>query len=131
MQNDRKIAIASGASRRATLWTTQTLMVSELWEKLKVPARGTETLAEYLNLKKAQQDELKDIGGFVGGTLNGTRRKANNVAGRDIITLTLTTYRQGIKMMFSAELRLWGVGIVFTVPENTNRQHLVCVCFCR
>ena len=83
MQYDRKIAIASGASRRATVWTTQTLMVSELWQKLKVPARGTETLAEYLNLKKAQQDDLKDIGGFVGGTLNGPRRKANNVAGRD------------------------------------------------
>ena len=54
MQNDRKIAIATGASRRATVWVTQTLLVSELWQKLKVPARGTETLAEYLNMKKAQ-----------------------------------------------------------------------------
>ena len=97
MQNNRKIALASGASRRATLWTTQTLLVSELWQKLKVPARGTETLAEYLNLKKAQQDELKDIGGFVGGTLNGTRRKANNVAGRDIITLDLDNIPAGHK----------------------------------
>lgn len=97
MQYDRKIAIASGASRRATVWTTQTLMVSELWQKLKVPARGTETLAEYLNLKKAQQDDLKDIGGFVGGTLNGPRRKANNVAGRDIITLDLDNIPAGHK----------------------------------
>lgn len=97
MQYDRKIAIASGASRRATVWTTQTLMVSELWQKLKVPARGTETLAEYLNLKKAQQDDLKDIGGFVGGTLNGPRRKANNVAGRDIIALDLDNIPAGHK----------------------------------
>ena len=97
MQNDRKIAIASGASRRATVWNTQTLMVSELWQKLKVPVRGTETLAEYLNLKKAQQDDLKDIGGFVGGTLNGPRRKANNVAGRDIITLDLDSIPAGHK----------------------------------
>lgn len=97
MQYDRKIAIASGASRRATVWTTQTLMVSELWQKLKVPARGTETLAEYLNLKKAQQDDLKDIGGFVGGTLNGPRRKSGNVAGRDIITLDLDNIPAGHK----------------------------------
>lgn len=97
MQNDRKIAIAYGASRRATVWTTQTLLVSELWEKLKVPARGSETLAEYLNLKKAQQDDLKDIGGFVGGTLNGARRKANNVAGRDVITLDLDSIPAGHK----------------------------------
>ena len=95
MQNDRKITISAGASRRATLWTAQTLLISELWEKLKVPARGTETLAEYMSLKKAQQDELKDIGGFMGGTLNGPRRKANNVTGRDIITLDLDNIPAG------------------------------------
>ena len=97
MQNDRKINITSGASRRATLWTTQTLMVSELWERLKVPVRSAETLAEYLDMKKAQQDDLKDIGGFVGGSLNGTRRKANNVSGRDIITLDLDNIPAGHK----------------------------------
>jgi len=58
MQYDRKITISAGASRRATLWTAQTLLVSELWDKLKIPARGTETLTEYMNLKKAQQDEF-------------------------------------------------------------------------
>lgn len=97
MQNDRKINIASGTSRRATLWTTQALMVSELWERLKVPVRSAETLAEYLDMKKAQQDELKDVGGFVGGSLNGTRRKANNVSGRDIITLDLDNIPAGHK----------------------------------
>lgn len=95
MLNDRKITISAGASRRATLWTAQTLLISELWEKLKVPARGSETLAEYMSLKKAQQDELKDIGGFMGGTLNGPRRKANNVTGRDIITLDLDNIPAG------------------------------------
>ena len=69
MQNDRIINISTGASRRATQWIAQTLLVSELWEKLRVPARSTESLAEYMSLKKAQQDDLKDIGGFVGGTL--------------------------------------------------------------
>ena len=97
MQNDRKITISCGASRRATVWNAQTLMLSELWEKLRVPARGTETLAEYLNLKKAQQDDLKDVGGFVGGTLNGPRRKANNVTGRDIVTLDLDNIPAGHK----------------------------------
>lgn len=95
MQYDRKITISAGASRRATLWTAQTLLVSELWDKLKIPARGTETLTEYMNLKKAQQDELKDIGGFMGGTLNGPRRKANNVTGRDLITLDLDNIPAG------------------------------------
>ena len=95
MKNDRKITISAGSSRRSTLWTAQTLMVSELWNKLKTPTRGTETLAEYMRLKKSQQDDLKDIGGFVGGSLSGSRRKANSVIGRDIITLDLDNISAG------------------------------------
>ena len=97
MRNDRIITISAGMSRRAMQWNAQTLLISELWEKLKTPARGAETLAEYMSYKKAQQDDLKDIGGFVGGSLNGTRRKANNVSGRDIITLDLDNIPAGGK----------------------------------
>jgi len=70
-------------------------MLSELYGKLKTPARGKETLAEYMQFKKAQQDDLKDVGGFVAGTLNGPRRKANNVTGRDVITLDLDNIPAG------------------------------------
>ena len=89
MQHDRKITISAGNNRRAMSWQPLTMMLSELWARLQTPARGTETLAEYLNMKKAQQDDLKDVGGFMAGTLNGPRRKANNVTGRDLITLDL------------------------------------------
>lgn len=95
MQTDRKIKISVGTSRRAAQWVTNELLVSELWEKLRIPARGSETLAEYMGYKKAQQDDLKDIGGFVGGTLSGVRRKANNITGRDIITLDLDNIPAG------------------------------------
>ena len=47
MQNDRQITISVGASRKATFWQAQTLLLSELYEKLRIPARGTETMAEY------------------------------------------------------------------------------------
>lgn len=95
MQYDRQITISAGNSRRATVWTAQTMLLSELWQRLKTPARGTETLAEYLNMKKSQQDDLKDVGGFVAGTLNGPRRKANNVTGRDVVTLDLDNVPAG------------------------------------
>ena len=89
MQYDRKITISAGSSRRATNWQRQTLLLSELYAKLATPARGTETMAEYLALPKPQQDNLKDVGGFVGGVLSGPRRKAGAVAGRDLLTLDL------------------------------------------
>lgn len=95
MQYDRKITISAGSNRRAMVWKAQTMLISELWARLQTPARGTESLAEYLNMKKAQQDDLKDVGGFMAGTLSGPRRKANNVTGRDIITLDLDNIPAG------------------------------------
>lgn len=95
MQHDRQITITTGASRRATHWQAQTLLLSELYAKLATPVRSTETMADYLNLPKGQQDDLKDVGGFVAGTLTGTRRKAGAVAGRDVLTLDLDNIPTG------------------------------------
>lgn len=95
MQNDRKIAISCGSSRNATAWHTNTLLWSELIKQLETPQRSAETLAEYLKLKKADQDNLKDVGGFVGGTFNGPRRKAVSITGRDVITLDLDNIPAG------------------------------------
>ena len=91
LQYDRQIHITVGNSRKDMNWKPQTLSLGELWEKLRIPARGTETVAQYMALKKIQQDELKDVGGFVAGTLHGTRRKAAAVTGRDVITLDFDT----------------------------------------
>ena len=95
MVYDRKIHITVGASRKATDWQPQELRVSELWEKLKIPSRGTETQAEYLSLPKSRQDALKDVGGFVAGTIAGRRRKASAVTGRDVVTLDLDRVEPG------------------------------------
>lgn len=95
MLHDRRITITVGASRKAVQWQPQTLLLSELYTRLKVPARGTETLAEYLQMPKSQQDDLKDVGGFVAGSLNGPRRKAGAVAGRDLLTLDLDNIPAG------------------------------------
>ncbi|MDO3680414.1 virulence-associated E family protein [Paenibacillus ehimensis] len=95
MQYNRQITISSAGSRKATQWPAQTLYWSELVERLRVAARGVETLAEYLALPKSKQDDLKDVGGFVGGTLAGNRRLVDRVTGRDIITLDLDNIPAG------------------------------------
>lgn len=87
--NDRKITICAAGSRRAASWPAQETCISDLWERLRQPTRGTETMAEYLRLKKPQQDDLKDVGGFVAGTLRGGHRKSDCVTGRDLVTLDL------------------------------------------
>lgn len=95
MNFNRSITISAAGSRRATHWPAQTLLWSELVERLRVATRGTETLAQYLSYPKSQQDDLKDVGGFVAGTLAGGRRKANAVISRDVLTLDLDNIPAG------------------------------------
>ncbi len=92
---DREITITTGASRKATVWQAQKLMLSQMWDKLRVPARGMETIDTYFKMTKSQQDTLKDVGGFVAGSLRGTRRKADSVQGRDLLTLDLDNIPAG------------------------------------
>jgi predicted P-loop ATPase len=82
--------------------------------------RGTETLAEYFKMPKSQQDDLKDVGGFVAGTLAGNRRKASNVTGRDVITLDL----DNIPDRGTADVlkRLEGLGCAYAV--YSTRKHM-------
>jgi len=95
MVNDRQITITVGNNRKSVNWQPQTIMLSEFYEKLRIPSRSTETMQEYLGLKKSEQDDRKDIGGFVAGSLFGPRRKAGAVTGRDIITLDFDTIPPG------------------------------------
>ena len=95
MQNDRKIQISIGGSRKTSYWPKTAIYWSEFTAKLKTPVRGSETLEEYLKMSKARQDELKDVGGFVGGTFKGDHRKACYLEGRDLITLDLDNIPAG------------------------------------
>ena len=84
------MTLSIGNSRRATQWPATVLWWSEMVERLKTPVRGAETLADYLALPRSRQDDLKDVGGYVGGTVRGGgRRKAGAIEGRDILTLDL------------------------------------------
>lgn len=95
MQNNRLLKISTAGSRKATHWQENAILWSEFTEKLKMPVRSTETMEEYLAMPKSRQAELKDVGGYVGGTLTGGRRKASCVSGRDLITLDLDSIPAG------------------------------------
>ena len=82
MQYDRLIKISIGESRNSLNWRQTDLMWSDFVGRLRNPLRTPEKFDEYIHMPKSQQGTLKDVGGFVGGTLNGTRRKASAVTGR-------------------------------------------------
>lgn len=120
MRNDRQITITVGASRKATSWMPQGMLLSEFYQRLKSPARSSENQADYLRMAKAQQDDLKDVGGYVAGALSGKRRKAEAVTGRDVITLDLDNIPSGGTE--DVLRRVAGLGCGYCV--HSTRKHM-------
>ncbi len=84
---DGVITIATGRSRKETSWKNREFLWSQLVDRLSKTIRTSETYEEYKKMPKSQQDEIKDVGGFVGGTLKGGRRKTDAVVWRQVVTL--------------------------------------------
>lgn len=95
MEHNRKLWISTAGTRKATYWPKSEIMWSEFVERLKTPVRSSETLEAYLAMPKNQQAELKDVGGFVGGTFINDRRKSAYVQGRDLLTLDMDNIPAG------------------------------------
>ena len=71
MENNRTLLISMAGTRKTKHWPRTEITWAEFAEKLKTPVRSTESLEEYLSFAKVKQDELKDVGGFVGGVFAG------------------------------------------------------------
>ena len=82
-----KLIIAVGQNRTTKIWKNTEITWNELVERLKTTTRTPETQGEFLNMPKSQQDNIKDVGGFVGGKLTAGRRKSGSVEKRYIISL--------------------------------------------
>lgn len=85
--HDGLLTISVGSSRRAKTWKKKTVRWSQLVAKLANTKRTEESAAQFRKLPKAKQDEIKDIGGFVGGELREGRRTAITTGERQVVTL--------------------------------------------
>ena len=92
---DRLITISTAPSRKSKDWQSRQVKWSEFCEMLRQPNRTKETYEEFMKMSKADQDQLKDVGGFVGGEVDG-QRLAKAVKGHDLITLDMDTIPAGL-----------------------------------
>lgn len=104
IQYDGTLTIATGRSRREVNWKNREVKWSELLERLSRTAYTQETVEEYRKLQKSEADDIKDVGGFVGGILKDGKRKSDTVLGRQLLTLDVDFGRTGlwdtIEMLF-------------------------------
>lgn len=82
-----KYAVATASSRFQSVWQNVNLSWEQILEKLGRTVRTNETLGQFRNMPKTEQDNIKDVGGFVGGYLKDGRRKTGFVKNRSLITL--------------------------------------------
>ena len=81
--------ISVGNSRMDKKWKNRHISWEDFCKKVSSTIRTTETVEEYRKLKKGKQDNIKDVGGFVGGHLKEGRRKNGNVLCRSMLTLDI------------------------------------------
>lgn len=74
-------------NRKAKYFKRIEISWEEFAKSLKEPSVTEETQKEYFSMPKEKQDELKDVGGFVGGELDGGVRKASTILNRCLLTL--------------------------------------------
>ena len=82
--------IATGQGRKSKLWKNTKMSWEDLIERLKTTTRTSETQGEYANMPKSQQDDIKDVGGFVGGKVKNGRRQSGSIENRTCLRLTQT-----------------------------------------
>lgn len=85
--HDLKLQIATAKTRKAKTWKNQEVSWGEFVKRLSDTHYTHETVLEYQKMTKEEQDQIKDVGGFVGGHLIEGRRKNGYVKSRQIITL--------------------------------------------
>ncbi|UZQ49092.1 virulence-associated E family protein [Clostridium kluyveri] len=127
VKHDGSITLATGKNRHEKHWKNKTMIWSELVKKLSVTTRTPETHAEYKKMSKSERDGIKDVGGFVGGSLKNGRRKAENVANRTLLTLDLDYVKGDI--WSSIEL-LWDFSVVMYsththTPDNPRLRLVI------
>lgn len=88
MKHDKLINIAIGRSRKEINYVNKSISYLDFINNyLKDTKYTKENYKEYINFSKDIQDNIKDVGGFVGGFLKGGKRRKDTVINRSLVTL--------------------------------------------
>lgn len=119
---DGLITIATGKSRKSVNWKNDEILWSDLAERLNTVTRTPENQAEYKGLTKTKRDEIKDVGGFVGGSLKGGRRKAEFVIQRRLLTLDLDYVKPSDTPWETVRLVIGCAAVIYSTHSHTPEK---------
>ena len=101
---DIKLGISTCKRRNDEVYSYNEVLWSSLAKRLSKTTRTSETVAEYRETTKAEQSDIKDVGGYVLGYLKDGKRSKYTVLTRSAITLDLdhapTDFWEQFTMLF-------------------------------
>lgn len=115
----REFTISVAGNRHAKTWNPQKMTWPDFIKRISNPAVSTETADQFKAMRKAEQDELKDVGGYVAGTLAENRRKKGNLTGRCMVTLDADNVPPGGTEEVAR--RVSGLGCAYVI--HSTRKH--------
>ena len=92
----RELKIAVASSRKAKTWNNRVTTWETFVGRLSTTQKTIETIEEFLAMKRGEQDEIKDVGGYVMGHLREGKRRAGSVLCRSCVTLDMDFATPGI-----------------------------------
>lgn len=91
-----ELEIAEAGNRNSPKWKNKKTTWAAFIKRVKKPERTYEKYNEYLLFPKSKQDEIKDVGGFVGGYLTKGRRRKGSIAFRSMLCLDADNAKLGM-----------------------------------
>lgn len=85
----RILKITIGRNRKDTDWKNQDITWDAFCARVRQTVRTSETIADYDRCSAERKTTIKDVGGFVGGTLSGSQRTKDSVVSRSMLTLDM------------------------------------------
>jgi hypothetical protein len=82
-----KFIISTGNTRHDKYWKKQTVTWDEFVKKLSLTTYTRETQDEFRHMKKKQQDNIKDVGGYIAAELKDGRRLNENIESKTMLSL--------------------------------------------
>lgn len=116
----RELKIAVANSRTALKWNNRTITWEAFLERLSTTQKTVETIDEFLAMKKSEQDEIKDVGGYVMGHLKQGFRRVGSVLSRSCVTLDMDYATPGI--MEYVKEKLPYMGCAYGTHKNRPEQ---------
>src|SRR6056297_1059440 len=117
-----KFIISTGNSRKDKFLKEQSVSWEDFVKRLSRTTVTSETQEEYKKMKKYQQDNVKDVGGFVAGQIKDGRRTKDSVINRSMLSLDMDYGDDAVAIAENLEMLYGYAAVIYSTHKHTKEN---------